>query len=317
MKTAEFVSPKHVDKICDFVSDLFVEKLLEQDEMSRVAIETMIGHGVVTITGEVTSHGDIENIVELVKEKTNVEKVVVNVAHQSPEIARGVDIGGAGDQGIMVGYATSETKNFMPLEYDLARKLCREIYSKYPNDGKTQVSVNEQGKIVAVTTSFQNIKSDELKSTVKQFFGTKLVEDVRIDCNPAGDWNIGGLDADTGVTGRKLVIDAYGPRVPVGGGAFSGKDPTKVDRSGAYMARKIAVDYLNKLGAGEVIVYLAYGIGLTEPYQATVKIDGKEEDITGYDLSPKAIIEFLDLKHQKYSEICQWGHFGNNYIWDK
>lgn len=316
MKTAEFVSPKHIDKICDFVSDLFVERLLSQDPPSRIAVNTMIGHGSITITGEVTTKGNLDLIVEEVKQIIGLENISINIVQQSPEIARGVDVGGAGDQGIMVGYATQETQSKMPLEYDLARNLCKHIFDKHPFDGKTQISINESGEIVAVTTSFQNVSKEELNILARDYLKDNLSDGAKIDCNPAGDWSIGGADADTGLTGRKTVVDSYGPRVPVGGGAFSGKDPTKVDRSAAYMARKVAVDYLNKKGAKEVTVYLAYGIGLTVPYQTSVIIDGIEEKIEGYDLSPKGIIEFLKLKDQKYSEISKWGHFGNGYVWD-
>jgi S-adenosylmethionine synthetase len=137
-----------------------------------------------------------------------------------------------------------------------------------------------------------------------------------IFANPAGDWNVGGFDADTGLTGRKLIVDNYGPTVPIGGGCFSGKDPSKVDRSAAYMARKIAVDYLSRLGAKEVLARLSYAIGYDQPLEATVVIDGKEERIQGYDLRPNAIIDYLDLRKPIYAETARYGHFGNAFPWD-
>jgi S-adenosylmethionine synthetase len=312
MKTAEFVTPKHVDKICDQISDFMVDYCISMDKHSRVAVETMGGHGKITLTGEVTSAGtiDYEYVEQKIQEIIGHPNFTVefNLVQQSPEIARGVDVGGAGDQGIMVGYATSETPTFIPMEYYLANNLCKKIYDKYPYDGKVQVTIGDDDKVFAVTSSFQNVSSKDLENEIRGVLG-----DGRyiVNPNPAGDWEIGGFDADSGVTGRKLVIDSYGPRVPVGGGAFSGKDPTKVDRSAAYMARKIAVDYVVSKGAREAKVYLAYGIGLTVPYQAEVIIDGKVEKIDGYDLSPSAIIEFLKLREQDYQEISKWGHFTN------
>lgn len=312
MKTAEFVSPKHVDKVCDQISDLMVNYCISLDKYSRIAVETMGGHGKITLTGEVTcakpiDYGFVKSKIEQIIGHNDFQ-VEFNLVQQSPEIARGVDIGGAGDQGIMVGYATKETPTFIPTEYYLANNLCKAIFQKYPYDGKTQVTIDDKNSIYAVTSSFQNVASLDLEAIIRDTLGSG---NYIVNPNPAGDWDIGGFDADSGVTGRKLVIDAYGPRVPVGGGAFSGKDPTKVDRSAAYMARKIAIDYLLKKGASEVKVYLAYGIGLTQPYQADVIIDGVVEKIDGYDLSPVGIINFLKLREQNYQEISKWGHFAN------
>ena len=211
----------------------------------------------------------------------------------------------------MVGYACSETETLMPKEYELARNLCRKIYEVYPNDGKTQVTL-EDGKVTTIVASFKNVTHDKLLGLTKSILSA---EEYLI--NPAGDWQMGGFDSDTGLSGRKIVIDAYGPRVPVGGGSFSGKDYTKIDRSGAYMARKIAVDYLKKHNAKEVLVRLAYAIGKPLPVMAVAIIDGKEEQISGYDLSPKGIREFLQLDKVSFAEISQWGHFGNNFSWDK
>lgn len=310
-KTAESVSPKHPDKLCDQISDAILDAYLAQDEDARVAIDVAGGHGVVFVTGEVTSTArdiDIEPIVARIAGKV---KLVVNIAKQSPEIAQGVDTGGAGDQGIMVGYATNETDEYLPLEYVLARRLNKHLYKKWNSDGKTQVTLKD-GQIVSIVASFQYAKSDELLASVKEWLESEPLakfEKIDFHINPAGDWNIGGFDADAGLTGRKLVIDNYGPRIPIGGGAFSGKDPSKVDRSAAYIARRIAVDYLKKKNAKEVYVYLAYAIGYAEPLEATVIIDGVPEQVEGYDLTPGGIIKFLDLKKPQYEKLAQYGHF--------
>jgi S-adenosylmethionine synthetase len=311
IKTAEFVSPGHPDKICDFIADSILDAYLSDDKNSRVAVEVMGGHNLITINGEVTSHThpDLES---LVKKNVGADyKIIINLSKQSPEIAQGVDIGGAGDQGIMKGYATSETENMLPREYELARNLCHKIYAKYPYDGKVQVTLDED-KIKTVVVSFQNSKNEELLPIVKS-----IIEADEYLINPAGEWAQGGFDADAGLSGRKLIIDNYGPEIPVGGGSFSGKDYTKVDRSGAYMARKVAVDLLKKRNAKEVFVKLAYIIGKPEPVMAVAVVDGKEEQITNYDLTPKGIKEFLKLDAVKFAETCQWGHFGRNFNWDK
>jgi len=314
IKTAEFVSPLHPDKICDFIADSILDAYLAGDKDSRVAIEVMGGHNLITINGEVTSRAtpDIETIVR--KACPNFEKgrVISNIVAQSPEIARGVDTGGAGDQGIMRGYATNETPEFLPLEYVLARNLCQKIYEVYPYDGKTQVTI-DGSKIKTVVASFQNTKSEELLKLVK-----KIISADEYLINPAGEWTRGGFDADTGVSGRKIVIDNYGPEIAIGGGSFSGKDYTKVDRSGAYMARRIAVEILEERKAQEVFTNLAYAIGKKEPVMAVVMVDGQEEKITGYDLSPRGIREYLKLDKIKFAETSSWGHFGHldrNFPW--
>lgn len=310
IKTAEFVSPKHPDKICDFIADSILDAYAENDKESRVAIEVMGGHNLITINGEVTSKSkpDIEKVV---KDIVGVDyKVIINIVLQSSEIAQGVDTGGAGDQGIMKGYATNETEEYLPLEYKLARNLCQKIFEIYPYDGKTQVTIDGE-KIKTVVASFQNTKNEELLELVK-----KIIKADEYLINPAGEWNQGGFDADTGLSGRKLIIDNYGPEIPIGGGSFSGKDFTKVDRSGAYMARKIAVDLLKKNNAKEVHTKLAYAIGKKEPVMAVVIVDGKEEEIIGYDLSPRGIREFLKLDEVKYAETCTWGHFGRGFNWE-
>jgi S-adenosylmethionine synthetase len=318
IKTAEFVSPGHPDKICDFIADSILDAYLEGDIESRVAIEVMGGHELITINGEVTSYAkvDIEKLVKGIVGKDY--KIISKIVAQSVEIGRGVDKGGAGDQGIMKGYATNETSEFLPKEYVLARDLCKKIYAVYPYDGKTQVTIDGD-KVKTVVASFQNTKNEELLKLVKDF-----IEADEYLVNPAGEWTQGGFDADTGLSGRKLVIDNYGPEVPIGGGSFSGKDYTKVDRSGAYMARKIAVELLQKRGAREVHTKLAYAIGKSEPVMAVAIVvypgqeggNGVEEPITEYDLSPRGIRTYLKLDKVKFTETSTWGHYGRDFEWN-
>lgn len=337
MRTAECITPSHPDKICDRISDAILDECLRQDPDSRVAVETMGGHGKIYIAGEITTNAKL-NIDQIVK-KIYKQPIVIetNLVKQSNFIAQGVDTGGAGDQGIMVGYACNENDEFVPHEFYLARQLCRKIYDLYPYDGKTQVTL-EGNKIKVVVTSFQNTPAGELKRIVREWLHSHDGQDAEVHCNPAGDWDVGGFDADTGLTGRKLAVDNYGPRVPVGGGAFSGKDPSKVDRSAAYMARLIAVDILTTTNAKEVYVYLAYAIGYDKPVHATAIADGEEiqlasttspfspkqmwrsdlsrgMQIRAYDLSPRGIIKRLKLKSPFYEKTAQWGHFGNGYNW--
>jgi S-adenosylmethionine synthetase len=318
-RTAESVSPKHPDKLCDQISDAILDAYFAKDPNARVAAETCGGHGVVFVTGEITSTAnvDIEKIVHRIAGK-DVE-VHTKIVKQSPEIAQGVDTGGAGDQGIMIGYACDETPELLPKEVVFARRLNQYIYNKYPYDGKTQITLNPKGKIESVVASFQNVSNKDLKDIVKKWLKENKLDskDIQIYANPAGDWNQGGFDADTGLTGRKLIVDNYGPRIAIGGGCYSGKDPSKVDRSAAYMARRIAVDYLRKRQAHEVLVRLAYAIGKAEPLEQTVVIDGKPEVIEGYDLTPNGIIKFLDLKRPIYEVTARYGHYGEGFDWDK
>ena len=325
IQTAEAVSRAHPDKVCDQISDAILDYCLEHDPYSRVAIETLGGHGNIVLTGEITTNAPIaENIYESIAKQvykdngyTDDVDVSVYVSGQSHEIKKGVDNEGAGDQGIMVGYATDETPEFMPLEMSLARKLIR---SMGRHDGKAQVTV-EDGKVINVITSL--CESGDLSDVVlNEVFEKEIALYIDGDIkkvwmkNPNGKWKIGGFAADAGLTGRKIVVDAYGPRIAVGGGAFSGKDATKVDRSAAYMARKIAVDYI-KAGAKEAIVKIAYAIGHPEPLVVTATVDGREEKVKGYDLRPQAIIEYLGLRKPQFYQTAQYGHFGNDFTWDK
>ena len=317
-KTAESVSPKHPDKLCDQISDAILDAYLAKDPNARVAAEACGGHGVVFVTGEITSTADVD-IPAIVKRIAGDDvEVHTKIVKQSPEIAQGVDTGGAGDQGIMIGYACDETSEMLPREVVLARRLNQYIYDKYPYDGKTQITIAPDGSIDSIVASFQNAPKDELEKLVRKFITNNNLEGkLELHINPAGDWHQGGFDADTGLTGRKLIVDNYGPRVAIGGGCYSGKDPSKVDRSAAYMARKIAVDYLRERNAHDVLVRLAYAIGYAEPLEKTVIVDGKPEEIEGYDLTPNGIIEFLDLKRPIYEATARWGHYGEGFDWDK
>lgn len=320
-KTAESVSPKHPDKLCDQISDAILDAYLAKDPSARVAVEAVGGHGKVFVVGEVTSNARVE-VKPIIKRIAGDVEMEVRIVAQSPEIAGGVDTGGAGDQGIMVGYACSETPELLPLETVLSRQLNQYLFNTWPFDGKTQITLNN-GIIQSVVASFQNAPKKELKEAVLDWLSQLPTNHcspstISLHINPAGDWNIGGFDADTGLTGRKLVVDNYGPSVPIGGGCFSGKDPSKVDRSAAYMARKISIDYLKKHNAKEVYCYLAYAIGYNQPLEATVVIDGVQEQVTGYNLSPRGIIEFLNLKKPQYEATARYGHFGHpEFAWEQ
>ncbi|MFM2374270.1 MAG: S-adenosylmethionine synthetase [Candidatus Parcubacteria bacterium] len=325
MKTAESVTPSHPDKVCDQISDAILDACLAQDPHTRAAIETVGGHGLITITGELTTSAHI-NMREIAR--TTYQKlgypgtigIAVNVVEQSKEIGKGVDQEGAGDQGIMVGYATNETPELLPREVVLSRTLTKAMGA---HDGKAQVTLKD-GKIIRILTSLcesGDMSDVTLAHAVHEHLAPLLHEgvgdiaDIWLQ-NPNGSWTIGGFEADTGLTGRKLAVDNYGPNVPLGGGCFSGKDATKVDRSAAYMARKIAVDYLKEKGAKEVYVHLAYAIGVPEPLMATATLDGIQEEVRGYDLRPRAIIEQLNLRAPIFEQTARFGHFGNGFAWD-
>jgi S-adenosylmethionine synthetase len=216
----------------------------------------------------------------------------------------------------MVGYACDENDEYVPQEYYLARNLCRFLYDRFPYDGKTQVTTDDHW-ITHIVTSFQNTEKEQLEQSVVEYMDFE-VEDIKIHCNPAGDWKQGGFDADAGLTGRKLVVDNYGPRVPIGGGAYSGKDPSKVDRSAAYMARHIALKELKDKRLTECWVYLSYAIGEKEPLQSTASDGKKIWDISDkYTVYPNEIIDFLELKKPIYYETSQWGAYGNGFKWDR
>jgi S-adenosylmethionine synthetase len=307
METFEFVTEKHPDKICDICSDTIVSAFISQDKDSRCAVECMGGHGKFIVTGEVTSKGGVD-IKKLLRPLVPGLKIEVNIVKQSPEIARGVDNGGAGDQGICVGYATRETKSFMPLGYELARDLCKRIYEKYPHDGKTQITLDGD-KVLLAVASFQNTAKSALSKLVREII---KADDYQI--NPAGDWNIGGFDADTGLTGRKIAIDNYGTRVPIGGGSFSGKDMTKVDRSGAYAARVLAIQALrNNLELPEALVKVGFVIGF--PKSVMVTINDNSIDADYFNVSEMVGAVKKAIKGLSLAETAKWGHFGNGFPW--
>jgi S-adenosylmethionine synthetase len=317
-RTAESVSPGHPDKLCDQISDAILDAHLREDPYARSGVDVAGGHGKIFVTGEVTSTAKNVDVPAIIRRLVGDDiEVIEHIVAQSPEIAAGVDTGGAGDQGIMIGYATSETPEFLPLEVVLSRSLNERLYKKWPHDGKTQITLDGD-TIVGVVASFQHAPSTDLKSAVEEWLQDySVASDARIHVNPSGDWKQGGFDADAGLTGRKLAVDSYGPRISLGGGAFSGKDPSKVDRSAAYMARKIAIDYLKKHKANEVFVRLAYAIGVAEPLEATAIVDGKHIMIEGYDLTPNGIIATLDLRRPIYEQTARYGHFGHGFDWEK
>lgn len=330
-RTAEFVSPKHPDKICDQISDAILDAHLMKDPTARVAVDVAGGHGAIFITGEVTSSAKVD-VAKIAHRIAGDEyEVIERIVKQSPEIARGVDEGGAGDQGIMVGYACDETPEYLPLEYVLARDLNKFLFGFHPFDGKTQITAEikygAKGNFISahikhIVVSWSKVPTKQLCADLT-FWINQLPKNITVDkqtgvsINPAGDWDTNGFDADSGLTGRKLVVDNYGPRVSIGGGAFSGKDGTKVDRSAAYYARKIAVDYLQNFDAHEVYVYISYALGRVEPVDATAFIDGKPHEITEYDLSPKNIIKELNLQKPQFEERAKWGHFFTGGIGEK
>jgi S-adenosylmethionine synthetase len=324
-RTAESVTPSHPDKICDQISDAILDECLKQDPKTRVAIEVMGGHGIINITGELSTNAnfDIRTVAQNVYRDLGYRDNIginINIVKQSSEIGRGVDNGAAGDQGIMVGYACDETPELLPLEVVLSRKLTQAMGK---HDGKAQITT-KNGKVIKVLTSTCE-SGDQSDVKLREIFEKEILPhcDPTINekdlwlRNPNGEWLVGGFEADTGLTGRKLAVDNYGPNIPVGGGCFSGKDATKVDRSGAYIARRIAVDYLKSRKAKQVFVHIAYALGVVEPLMAVVTVDGVQEEITGYDLRPRAIIEFLELDKPQFRETARFGHFGNGFRWDK
>lgn len=336
MKTAEAVSKGHPDKCSDQISDAILDAYLEQDPDARVAVETAGGHGKIFIVGEVTSKAKInkQQIREIALKTyhdigyTDQPKVQVHLVNQSPDIAQGVDTGGAGDQGIMVGYACNDNEQMIPDELYLARKILADVISLgFGPDGKSQVTLDDDGQISRLVVSVQHKENEspsiiknrikiEILSRYERYLGRKY----ELIVNGTGKFVIGGFEGDAGVTGRKIVQDAYGPQVPVGGGAFSGKDPSKVDRSAAYMARKIAVDILKDYGGMEALVKIAYSIGIAKPLMITGYANGievKPDYFEKYDLTPQGIIKFLDLRNPIYQRTAEYGAFGYGFNWDK
>lgn len=368
--TSESVTEGHPDKVCDQISDAVLDEVIRQDRQGRVACETFITVGLVIVGGEITTTGyaDLADLVRKLLADIGYTNhrygfdaatcAILNViGRQSPDIAQGVDRGGAGDQGLMVGYACSETPELMPMPIMLAHKLCRRLAEVRKQgvlgylgpDGKSQVTVEyvdgKPCRISNVVISSQHTdeildetghqiteeaRNEMIEKVIKPILPTDLdTSDVRVYVNPTGKFVIGGPQSDTGMTGRKIIVDTYGGAVPHGGGAFSGKDPTKVDRSATYFARWIAKNVVAADLADRIQVNLAYVIG--EPDPASVSIDtfgtGKIDDDklldiinAEFDFRPRAIIERLDLLRPIYRPTAAYGHFGRNedsFSWEK
>ncbi len=335
--TTESVTSGHPDKVCDQISDAILDACLEQDPKSRVAVETFGSHGTLMIGGEVTTNAkvDMTKIAADVYKSigyTEKLKILNTVARQSNDIAQGVDTGGAGDQGIMYGYASDETKEMLPLGVVLSHALARRLEKLRRDgtltwikpDGKTQVTIengaSKKPKVITALTSTQHdkkvsqeqIRTDLIKHLFTPVLGS--VKGVEILVNPTGKFEIGGFTADAGLTGRKIMVDTYGGLMPHGGGAFSGKDSTKVDRSAAYMCRFVAKNLVANGYGKKVLVSVAYAIGRVEPVMVEA-FNEKGKNLTSivekhFDFRPRAIIERLELRRPIFRETAAYGHFG-------
>lgn len=359
--TSESVTEGHPDKLCDYISDSILDECLKQDKNSRVAIETFVSANTVTIAGQITSTARLK-IGELVREKikeigfdnenTDIDyrtcKIQAEITKQSPDIAMGVDTGGAGDQGLMFGYACDETKEYMPYAIEMAHKLSKKLTEVRKTgeiaylrpDGKTQVTVeyeNDKPKrietILISTQHLDNISMEDLKrDIIEKVICTTIPKDMmdkdtKIYINPTGRFVIGGPLGDTGLTGRKIIVDTYGGYARHGGGAFSGKDASKVDRSAAYMLRHIAKNIVANGYAKKCEIQVAYAIGMKEPLSICVNTFGTSEKTEKelvkiikdkFDLTPNGIIEYLGLKEPIYTRTTNYGHFGKeNLPWEK
>lgn len=330
--TVESVTSGHPDKVCDQMSDAILDACLAQDPMSRVAMETFGAHGLLVIGGEVTTNTvfDAEAIARQVYREigyTDELRVLTNIVRQSPDIAMGVDTGGAGDQGIMYGYATDETPEMLPTGVALVHRLTRGLEDLRSSgrvpwlrpDGKAQVTVTDD-RVASVLVSCQHaeeVTTEEIRATITRELIAPVIGDldgVEVLVNPTGRFVLGGFTADTGLTGRKLMVDTYGGLIPHGGGAFSGKDPTKVDRSAAYMCRFAAKSLVAHGHAKRCTVSVAYAIGRAEPLMVEAH-DEHGHDIsdivrTQFDFRPHAIITRLKLRRPLYRATATYGHFG-------
>ena len=359
--TSESVTEGHPDKLCDYISDTILDECLKQDENSRVAVETFVSKDNVMIAGQITTNAiiDVEKIArERIKEvgfdnsETDMDyrtcKVNVNITKQSSDIAMGVDIGGAGDQGIMFGYACDETPTYMPYAIDMAHKLAKRLTEVRKNgeinylrpDGKTQVTVEYEDdkpkRIDTILISTQHksnvdmltLRYDLIEKVVKKVIPSNIMDkNTKIYINPTGRFVIGGPLGDTGLTGRKIIVDTYGGYARNGGGCFSGKDASKVDRSATYMLRHIAKNLVANNYAKKCEIELSYGIGMKEPLSIHIETFGtskySEEELVklveeNFDLTPNEIIKYLDLKKPIYTQTTNYGHFGKeNLSWEK
>ena len=371
--TSESVTEGHPDKLCDYIADSILDAYLAKDEFARVACETVAGKDEIFITGEITSTAnvDIERVArEAIKEvgyddaESGMDyetcHIIINISKQSPDIALGVDCSyetkagenleseGAGDQGIMFGYACDETPELMPLPISLAHKLSRRLTEVRKNniidylrpDGKTQVTVEYENDkpvridtIVVSTQHKDNIDLETLREDIKEKVIKAVIPSHLIDektkyfINPTGRFVIGGPKGDSGLTGRKIIVDTYGGYAKHGGGAFSGKDATKVDRSASYMARHIAKSIVANGWAKKCEIQLSYAIGIARPVSIYVETFGTgtipEEKIAAiikekFDLTPRGIINYLDLRKPIYRKTTNYGHFGKEELsWEK
>lgn len=368
-QTVEFVTIGHPDKVADQISDAILDALLTKDSCSRVACETFVTHGLVIVGGEITTEAyvDVDDIVRSTVTSIGYDQprygfdaktcaVISAIGRQSLDIAQGVDAGGAGDQGIMYGYATDETPEYMPLAYELARKLTmrqedvrqQNILDYLGPDGKSQVTLDYVDgvptRLDAVVLSSQHLETvlapedhsrmsdqarDEIIETiVRPVLPADLLDhSTKIYVNPTGKFVVGGPQSDTGMTGRKLGVDTYGGRIPHGGGAFSGKDPTKVDRSATYLMRYLAKNIVAAGIAHRCVTQVAYVIGQKEPISFEISFEGTgalPESIVrdiladNIDMTPSAIIDALDLRRPIYRQTAMHGHFGRpGFTWEE
>ncbi len=364
--TSESVSEGHPDKICDQVSDAVLDTMIKDDPESRVACECFATTGMIVIGGEIKTdtYVNLQDLVRSVIKDIGYDKdgirfdsesvAVINVInHQSPDISMGVDTGGAGDQGMMFGYACTETEELMPAPIMFAHKIVQKLadirknnYELMPYlrpDSKSQVTLrySDSGEIIGIDTivvSTQHtpemndrqdkIKEDVIEHVIKPVIPAELYsDDIKFHVNPTGKFERGGPHGDTGLTGRKIIVDTYGGKAPHGGGAFSGKDPTKVDRSAAYAARHIAKNIVAAGIASECTLQLAYAIGVADPVSVHVETHGtsalpnsviEEHIMKNIDLTPMGIIERLDLRRPIYRQTAAYGHFGkSNLPWEQ
>jgi S-adenosylmethionine synthetase len=363
--TSESVSEGHPDKVCDQISDAILDALLAQDRHSRVACETFVTTGLAMVGGEITTHGyiEVQDIVRKVIEDIGYTKaeyrfdayscsVISSIHAQSPDIARGVDTGGAGDQGMMFGYATAETPEYMPMAIQYAHKLVKrlaDIRKKQPKlmpylrpDAKSQVTIEYHGRrpvrvhtVVISTQHDPGVSQKKIREdVVRHVINAVVPADLRdrrmiVHVNPTGRFEIGGPHGDTGLTGRKIIVDTYGGRAPHGGGAFSGKDPSKVDRSAAYAARHVAKNIVASGLADECLMQVAYAIGVADPVSIHINTfgtgripDSELERVVAkeVDMTPRGIIRRLKLLRPIYRKTAAYGHFGRDdreFTWEQ
>jgi len=363
--TSESVSEGHPDKVCDQISDAVLDAILEQDKLSRVACESFVTTGLAFVGGEITTKAyiEVQDVVRRVIHEIGYTKAdyrfdsescsVISAIHsQSPDIARGVDTGGAGDQGMMFGYASNETPEYMPMPIMFAHKLVKrlaDIRKKEPKlmpylrpDAKSQVTIEYHGRrpvrvhTVVISTQHdpdatqKKIREDVIQHVIRKIVPAGMLDkNTVIHVNPTGRFEIGGPHGDTGLTGRKIIVDTYGGRAPHGGGAFSGKDPSKVDRSAAYATRHLAKNLVASGLADECLIQVAYAIGVADPVSIHVNTfgTGRIPDMElakvvmkEIDMTPRGIIKRLNLLRPIYKKTAAYGHFGRNdkdFTWEK